>query len=68
MSITEELHTLVDQLHGAEAEDALEYLRWLTSEHETLTDEELAEVKLGEEQIKRGEFVWLADLRRSLPE
>jgi hypothetical protein len=68
MSINEELHSLVDQLHGAEAEDALEYLRWLASEDDTLTDEELAEVKLGEEQIRRGEYVWLTDLRRSLSE
>lgn len=68
MSINQELHTLVDQLHGAEAEDALDYLRWLASESDTLTDEELAEVNLGEEQIRRGEFVWLADLCRSLPE
>ena len=38
---------------------ALEYVRWLASEGETLSEEELAVVRRGEDEIARGEYVTL---------
>lgn len=66
MTTKESLHQLVDRLADEDAADALEYLRWLTSESETLPDEELAIVRTGEDEIARGEYVTLDDLARSL--
>ena len=64
MTVKEEIHSLVDQLAEDAAAEVLDYLHWLTSETETLSDEELARVQRGEEQIARGEYVTLAELRR----
>jgi hypothetical protein len=62
----DELHSLVEQLDEATADEALVYLHWLASESETLSDEELAAVHWGEEQIANGEYVTLAELRQTL--
>ena len=61
----EELHSLVEQLDENAADEALEYLHWLTSEGEALSDDELAAVQRGEEQIAHGEYVTLAELRQT---
>ena len=68
MTTKEELHHLVDRLAEGEAEDALEYLRWLTEPVDVLTEEELRLLKTGEEEIARGEFATLAELERRLGE
>ena len=68
MSVKEELHQLIEQLGEADADEALAYLRWLTAPNETLSDEEVARVRAGEDQIARGEYVTLAELRRALSE
>ena len=64
MTVKDEIHTLVDQLTEDAAIEALDYLHWLSAEAETLSDEELARVQRGEEQIARGEYVTLAELRQ----
>lgn len=66
METKEELHRIVDLLPQPEAEDALEYLRWLIADEETLTPDELAAVEVAESQVKAGNYVTLTDLARSL--
>ncbi|HUG15257.1 MAG TPA: hypothetical protein VMM78_09585 [Thermomicrobiales bacterium] len=66
MSAREELHLLIDHLPVDELEDVLDYVQWLASDHDTLTDEELEASRLGEEQIAQGQFVRLSDVRRRL--
>lgn len=65
-TVKDELHQLVDHLNEVDAAEALDYLRWLTSDEEELTPEELAMVREGEESIARGEYITLTELRRSL--
>lgn len=66
MAVKEELRHLVDTLSDIEAADLLEYARWLGQPSETLTVEELACVREGEEQIWRGECITLDALKRDL--
>ncbi len=61
-----ELHRLVDQLDDINAEILLEYLRDLLSGEEVVTEEELEEIRRGEEQIARGEYVTLEELEQEL--
>lgn len=62
----EELRQLVDRLTDDDAADALDYVRWLTSEAEALSPAELTAAQDGEEEIARGEYVTLEDLSASL--
>lgn len=66
METREELHRLIGLLPEAGAEDALEYLRCLTSDEDTLPPEELAAVERAEAQMKDGHYITLADVARSL--
>jgi hypothetical protein len=68
MTVKEELHSLVDLLDEDDAEEALDYLRWLASDTETLSEEELAAVREGEAQAARGEYTTLAELHRLFDE
>ena len=68
MTTKEELHSLVDRLADEDATEALDYLRWLQSPGDTLSEEELTQVRNGEEELACGEYVTLADLTRSLRE
>ncbi|HLH24800.1 MAG TPA: hypothetical protein VK066_19945 [Chloroflexota bacterium] len=63
MSVNEEIQSVVDQL-TEDAADVLDYLHWLTTDGETLSEEERARVQRGEQQIARGEYLTLAALRR----
>ncbi len=66
MTTKEELRRIVDTLSDETAVELLDYAHWLQQESETLSDEELARVKRGEEELRRGEsFPWDA-LRRGL--
>lgn len=65
-TVKEELHQLIELLPEAEASDALDYVRWLRSNEEELTEEELADVLLGEAEIARGDFVTLEELKRDV--
>jgi hypothetical protein len=64
MPAKEELRSLVATLSDAEAAELLEYAHWLREESETLTPDELARVREGQEQIKRGAYVTLDALKR----
>ena len=69
MTTKDDLHQLVDQLDEAAADELLEYAQWLTGdEDEPLTDEERARVEAGEAEIRRGDYVTLADLHQRLHE
>jgi len=59
------LSLLLKELGDEEIEDVIDYIQWLEAEEDTLTEDELAAVHAGEEEISRGEFVTLAELRRS---
>jgi hypothetical protein len=65
MTVKEELHRLIDGLAEVEASEALEYVRWLASPGESLSQEKLAAARAGEAQIARGEYVTLEDLSRA---
>lgn len=64
MGIHQELHNIIDQLGESDAEETLDYIRWLMADEDSLTDEELEDAKLGEAEIRRGEFITLDDYRR----
>jgi hypothetical protein len=66
MTAKDEIRMLAELLPDEVAEDALDYLRWLAAESDTLSDDELSAAKMGDEEIARGEVVTLADLKRSL--
>jgi hypothetical protein len=66
VTVKDELHSLVDSLDDLDAEEALDYLRWLASDSETLSPEDMEEVRRGEEEIARGEYLTLPELRRAL--
>lgn len=64
--VREELHRLIDQLPAWEAVDALNHVRRLLREEEGLTEEEWEEVRRGEEEIARGEYVTLEEIEARL--
>lgn len=65
--VKEELHRLIDQLPDMAALDTLDHVRWLLSdEEETLTQEEWEEVRAGEAEIARGEYVTLEEIKQRL--
>ena len=66
MSAREELHELIDELDEIDAAAVLDHLRWLLSDGEALSPEALAKVRRGEEEIARGEYVTLDELRRAV--
>lgn len=59
-----ELHRLIDALDHGSLRDALEHVQWLLAECDSLTDEEVKEVLAGEEEIRRGDYVTLDELKR----
>lgn len=63
MTVTTQMHALVEALPDEAAQEALDYLRWLAAENDGLSDAELEGVRAGEEEIAHGEFVTLADLK-----
>ncbi len=65
-TIKEEIHELVELLPNAEAADALDYVQWLLAEEDTLTAEEMELVRQGMEEIARGDYVTLDELKRDL--
>ena len=67
-TVRDELIELVHDLDDAGAADALDYVRWLLTDEEELTPEEWAEVRLGKEQIARGESIMLDDLLHEIGE
>ena len=68
MSVHQELHTMIDQLAENEAEETLDYIRWLMADEDSLTEAELDDARLGEAEIRRGKFITLDDYRRERSE
>jgi hypothetical protein len=64
MTAKEELHKLVDELDEIDAAEVLAHVRWLLSDGEALSNEALEQVRHGEEEIARGEYVTLDELKR----
>ncbi len=67
MTAKEELHKLIDELDDIDAAEVLAQVHWLLSDGDTLSPEELEMVRQGEEQVARGEYVTLAELRHGVP-
>ncbi len=66
MSTTrDELNQLLESLPEEELAQVLDFVKVLLEEPEDLTDEEWEEVRKGEEEIKRGEWVRWEDVRRT---
>jgi hypothetical protein len=68
VTIKRQLHSLVDLLDDENADEALDYLQWLVSDAETVSGQDLERTRRGEEQIARGEYVTLQELRQELSE
>ena len=66
MTVREELHAMVDRLADEDAAEALEYVRWLQSPDESISDSDLAHIKRGEAEIARGEYVTLSEPSRGI--
>jgi predicted transcriptional regulator len=66
MSVTakDELRQLVDLLSEEQAAAALGDVRWLLADDEdAVTEEELQEARQGIEEVRRGEYVTLDELK-----
>ncbi len=66
MSVKEELHQLIEQLDEFSVRETLDYIHWFQLSHDSLTPEEWEQVRQGEAQIARGEYITLDDLEREL--
>ncbi len=66
MKIREDLHWLVAELGDEQAAEALDYIRWLASAGDALTDYELAALHQGEKEIADGKYVMLDELSQIL--
>ncbi len=66
MSVKEELHQLIEQLDELSAQETLDYIHWFQLSHDSLTPEEWEQVRQGEAQIARGEYITLDGLEREL--
>ena len=66
MTTKESLHELVDALPDEQTDEALEYLYWLLAESDTLTEDELKVMGIGEAELARGEYVTLDEIKRRL--
>jgi hypothetical protein len=66
MTTKEHVHELVDALSESAAEEVLDYLRWLTSPTDTLTDQELEAMQEGERQVESGDYTTLEELKAKL--
>ncbi len=62
----EELHRLIESLDERACVEALDYVQWLLSDDDVLSQEELEEVRQGELEIAQGELVSLDELKRDL--
>ena len=66
LTIREDLQCLVAELGDEQATEALDYIRWLVSGGDTLTDYELVAMHQGEREIADGEYVRLEELGQTL--
>lgn len=66
MSVKEKLHRLIEELPESRWEEARQYLENLLSgpDDDPLTPEELAEIEEARQEIRRGEFYTLEQIKR----
>lgn len=65
MSATrEELHRLLQSVPEKDLTEVWDFVKALLEEPEDLTEEERQDVSEGEEEIRRGEWVWWEEVRR----
>ena len=62
--LREELHQLLGSLPEEELSQVRDFLKVLLEEPDDLTEEERQEVREGEDEIRRGEWVWWEEVRR----
>jgi uncharacterized membrane protein YgaE (UPF0421/DUF939 family) len=59
----QELKKVVVELFEDESQILLKFAQWLREQNEDLTEKELAVLFRGEQQIRKGEFVWWRDVK-----
>jgi hypothetical protein len=62
----QQAYDLIERLGDEELDEAVDFMRWLLAESETLTDGELTGMRRGEAEVAAGEYTTLGALRRSL--
>ena len=66
MTNKEKLIKLVEDLSEEDAGEAVDFVQWLLLEEDSLTEDELEEVKQGEAELARGERVSWDQVKREL--
>lgn len=66
MSARQALRDYIDRLSEEEAAELLARIEWESSEVETLTNDEIEELKASEEEFARGEYSDAEDVFRRL--
>ncbi len=66
MTTKEELRQIVETLNEEDAAELLDYAQWLLEQEDPLSDEELTRAERGLDQIRRGEYVTLDEVKRNL--
>ena len=61
----QELKKVVGELSEDESRILLKFAEWLREQKEELTNKELAILRRGEQQIRKGDFVWWRDVKRT---
>ena len=61
----QELRKVVEELSEDESRILLKFAEWLREQKEELTDKEMAILRRGEKQIRKGDFVWWQDVKRT---
>ena len=64
MGTKEELHGLVDSLPESGLEEVRDLMIVLLREFEDLTEDDAKELREGEAEVERGEWVWWKDVQR----
>ena len=64
-SVKRELTKIVEELSEDESRILLRFAEWLKDQDEQFTDKELAILHRGEQQIRKGDFVWWRDVKRT---
>ena len=66
MTTKEEIRQIVETLSEEDAAELLDYAQWLLEQEETISDEELTKAERGLDEIRRGEYVTLDEVKRNL--
>ena len=64
-TLREELHQLVEGLSEDDLSEVKDFVKVLLKEPDELSDEEIAELKKGEKEVREGDWVWLEDVKRN---